>query len=186
MSKETISQPKIGYWLIAIVIVLLVVEICCHISNCVVSESNIVLTFVGILATFVVVSNYAQVKSIEDKMESEITHLNEELEKLRREKKEMRALVKSYDERLTLNDEEKNQVRLAVLKELKGKEKMRIGDICGAIQIENKNPERKTKYISDDRIESVVWNMIESGELKKADNMEHEQKSSYYVCLNNE
>lgn len=50
-----------------------------------IEEAGIVLTFVGILATFIVVSNYAQVKSIEDKMESEITHLNEELEKLRRE-----------------------------------------------------------------------------------------------------
>ena len=52
---------KTNYWLLIISIVLIVVSISLNISTTVITDASIVLVFVGILATFVVVSNYAQV-----------------------------------------------------------------------------------------------------------------------------
>lgn len=69
---ENNKERSHKYWFLwiiitTLIIVLLGVSICCHISSCVIKNENVVLTFVGILATFVVVSNYAQVKDIERK-----------------------------------------------------------------------------------------------------------------------
>jgi hypothetical protein len=56
-----------------IIIVLLGIDICLHIDLVTITDQNIILTFIGILATFVVVSNYWQVKSIQDEFD-ELLH----------------------------------------------------------------------------------------------------------------
>ena len=45
-----------------------------------ISDQNIILTFVGILATFIVISNYEQVQSIEKKTQKQVDDLKEEME----------------------------------------------------------------------------------------------------------
>jgi hypothetical protein len=70
------------YTLLAcILIVFLGVDISMHISNSIIDNQNIVLTFVGILATFVVVSNYMQVKEIENKFNTTVEAAKEGLQK---------------------------------------------------------------------------------------------------------
>ncbi|MDR1542866.1 MAG: hypothetical protein LBS50_00355 [Prevotellaceae bacterium] len=54
-----------NFWVVFILICLLVIDIAFHISHSVFDSQNLVLGFVGILATFIVVSNYMQVKEIE-------------------------------------------------------------------------------------------------------------------------
>ena len=78
MSKQNSIEEKMklwimkfvsNYWLFGILLFLIGVDISCHFSRCVVSHESIVLTFIGILATFIVVSNYAQVKDLERKLD---------------------------------------------------------------------------------------------------------------------
>lgn len=45
-----------------------------------ISDQNIILTFVGILATFIVISNYEQVQSIEKKTQKQVDDLKGEME----------------------------------------------------------------------------------------------------------
>jgi hypothetical protein len=67
----------IFYWVSGFSFLLSIIAICgafiC--KNTVIVEESIVLTFVGILATFVVVSNYSQVHSIENKVNSYINSI---------------------------------------------------------------------------------------------------------------
>ena len=73
-----------SYWIVGIVIILLGIDICCHIkSGVIVFESDhIILTFVGILATFVVVGNYAQVKEIESKVNTKVNNIDSNISKI--------------------------------------------------------------------------------------------------------
>lgn len=48
--------------------------------NLEITDQNIILTFVGILATFIVISNYEQVQSIEKKTQKQVDDLKEEME----------------------------------------------------------------------------------------------------------
>jgi hypothetical protein len=59
------------YWLI---IILLGIDICCHISyNCVIENINYLFAIIGILATFIVVGNYMQVKDVKDEFNTTVT-----------------------------------------------------------------------------------------------------------------
>ncbi|MDR1983824.1 MAG: hypothetical protein LBQ28_03255 [Prevotellaceae bacterium] len=69
-----------NYWLLGITIILLSINICFSVGHSVIiDDKNIVLVFVGILATFIVVSNYAQVKHIEDRTNNEIEKIKKEI-----------------------------------------------------------------------------------------------------------
>jgi NADH:ubiquinone oxidoreductase subunit 3 (subunit A) len=70
---------KNHWFLIVILIVLLAVDICLKISPNVITKESIVLTFVGILATFVVVGNYFQVKEIEKKFDDKTNGLDSKI-----------------------------------------------------------------------------------------------------------
>ena len=59
-----------GHWLTGLAIILLVLSICFNIGRIEVNDVSIVLAFIGVLATFVVVSNYAQVQGLENKLKS--------------------------------------------------------------------------------------------------------------------
>jgi hypothetical protein len=67
------------FW-IGIIIILLGTILFCLVPRIDINENyaGIVLGFVGILATFIVVSNYAQVKDIENKFETKIKDLKKE------------------------------------------------------------------------------------------------------------
>jgi hypothetical protein len=66
-----------------VLIVFLGIHIGCHIgADCVINEESIVLTAVGILATFVVIGNYFQVKDVEKTFEGK---LNEAERRIRRD-----------------------------------------------------------------------------------------------------
>jgi hypothetical protein len=68
-----------GYWLI---VVLLGTNICCHIGyNCVIKDINIVFAIIGVIATFIVVSNYAQVREIKKEFDAERRDSKNEYEK---------------------------------------------------------------------------------------------------------
>jgi hypothetical protein len=78
---------KSGWFCVGIIIILLGFDFACHIP-CLSVTSNYVgaiLAFVGILATFVVVGNYAQVKDLEHRYLREIETVSEEVEVLRNE-----------------------------------------------------------------------------------------------------
>ncbi len=71
-----------NYWLTIILIVLVGVSIAQHCNKTLVTDSSLVLTFIGILATFVVVSNYAQVRDVEKKCDERIKELSDKLDKI--------------------------------------------------------------------------------------------------------
>lgn len=48
--------------------------------NLEITDQNIILTFIGILATFIVISNYEQIQSIEKKTQKQVDDLKEEME----------------------------------------------------------------------------------------------------------
>lgn len=66
-----------------IALIIAIVAICCSVDEDVlINDQSIVLGFVGILATFVVVGNYAQVKDTERKFEKKIEEINRKLEEI--------------------------------------------------------------------------------------------------------
>ncbi|MDR1339216.1 MAG: hypothetical protein LBK58_04085 [Prevotellaceae bacterium] len=81
--------PKWVYWVWLIVIIaigLSIAAICMDSGimwNVEIVSTSIVLCFVGILATFIVVNNFAQVEKIERQFKSEVGEMNDELSKYR-------------------------------------------------------------------------------------------------------
>ena len=69
-AKNKIAEFVSNYWLFGILLVMTGFNFTCNLCFCHISNEGIILTFVGILATFIVVSNYAQVKNLEDKIET--------------------------------------------------------------------------------------------------------------------
>jgi hypothetical protein len=71
------NKKVFGYWLI---VVLLGVDICCHISyNCVIENINYIFAVIGVIATFIVVSNYAQVKEIRGEVDGKMDEVDEKM-----------------------------------------------------------------------------------------------------------
>jgi hypothetical protein len=88
--KDNVNRkiPKWVYWIWLISIIALGLSLTSifwgyNIKwNVEIISTSIILAFVGILATFVVVSNYAQVKEIKDEFKSKITEIEKETTKL--------------------------------------------------------------------------------------------------------
>ncbi|MBP1638943.1 MAG: hypothetical protein H6Q17_526 [Bacteroidetes bacterium] len=66
-----------NYWLFGASILLLIISIALNISSFVLTNEAIVLVFVGILATFIVVGNYAQVAEIKKEFQDKIKEIND-------------------------------------------------------------------------------------------------------------
>jgi hypothetical protein len=85
--KKKVCRLMCNNWLIVgVVIILLGFDFYCHIPTIDISNIGLVLSFIGVLATFVVISNYAQVHKIERKVENfdkEIRKLKKEIELLK-------------------------------------------------------------------------------------------------------
>ena len=107
--KNILSQLLVvisHYWLFGISIIMLCISIFLNFGNIRIDDTSIVLAFVGILATFVVVSNYAQVKE----MENRINKIESDNEKM---SKNCNINKKSIDEKSTeLNELEGNMYQL--------------------------------------------------------------------------
>ena len=82
---------------VTLIVVTIVFWICAAIvskwSGFVITDTNVVLTFVGVLATFVVISNYAQMKEIKSDAEKQVNILREEIKEI---KKELKKKVTPY------------------------------------------------------------------------------------------
>lgn len=72
------DNNKYIYILFGISIILIFMSITLNISQFVVTNESIVLFFIGVLATFVVVSNYSQVSDIKSNIENKIENLEEQ------------------------------------------------------------------------------------------------------------
>ncbi|MDR3226739.1 MAG: hypothetical protein LBT56_03610, partial [Prevotellaceae bacterium] len=80
--KDEKYISTIFYWISGFSFLFSLIAICgaFFYKNTVLTNESIVLIFVGILATFVVVSNYIQVKSIEDRTEKQINSLQVQID----------------------------------------------------------------------------------------------------------
>lgn len=68
------------YWLLGISLLLLGSSLFLNISNTVITNESIVLVFVGILATFIVVGNYAQVIEIRNNTKKQIEEIENSIQ----------------------------------------------------------------------------------------------------------
>jgi hypothetical protein len=68
-------NTKINFWLLGIAIILLGASIFLNISHTVITNESLVLTFIGILATIIVVGNFAQVAEIRNDTTKQINDL---------------------------------------------------------------------------------------------------------------
>lgn len=53
-----------NHWHLFVIYFLLIVCICLHISSCVITDTTIVIGFIGVLASIIVIGNVAQVHEI--------------------------------------------------------------------------------------------------------------------------
>ena len=93
-----ISRVVGGYWLFGISLIMLGGALASNISHNVITDESVVLVFVGILATFVVVGNYAQVKSIEEKMEKKFEFLDEKTKELENINTDLNDIRSHYED----------------------------------------------------------------------------------------
>ena len=56
-----------------------------YLLGTIIKPENVILTFIGIIATFVVISNYAQVKELENRFTEKETYINSKIDKLNTE-----------------------------------------------------------------------------------------------------
>ena len=70
---EKLKSYVYNFWIVSILIILLVIDIAVHIPHVVIDEQNLVLGFIGAIATLVVVSNYMQVLEIRREFESKVS-----------------------------------------------------------------------------------------------------------------
>lgn len=80
--KDCVTKFCSNYWLFGIAVVLLGADTVFHISSMVViTDTTIVLAFMGGLATFVVIGNYIQVQNIKNEFEAKVVEMKKEFEK---------------------------------------------------------------------------------------------------------
>lgn len=87
-SKKKYNKNYI-YSLFGISIILIFISITLNISQSIVTDESIVLLFIGILATFIVVSNYSQVSDIKSNIDNKIEKLEEQQAEVLTLKKQM-------------------------------------------------------------------------------------------------
>ena len=87
--KDKNKCTTIFYWVSGISFLMSSIAFCyaCVSRKVIIDDESIVLIFVGILATFVVVGNYAQVKSIEQDFSQKVGELKYEFDKKSQEQK---------------------------------------------------------------------------------------------------
>jgi peptidoglycan hydrolase CwlO-like protein len=101
-----------NFWIVSILIILLGINICLHVSHTIIIDGqNLILGFIGIIATFVVVGNYIQVVDVKNEFReklraaenlgNEIKMLEEKFEKTANDAKEIESKVKEVYRKIT-------------------------------------------------------------------------------------
>ena len=112
-----ISMRKIFKFLLGLVLLVIIGAIVCCIVGffcprfTYLNADNIVITFLGVLATFVVISNFSQVADIRDRTEKELDRMQKQmdLKELEQEKKIYMPSEKAED-LMSKNEEVRNLV----------------------------------------------------------------------------
>jgi hypothetical protein len=89
METKKKNNKNYIYSLFGISIILIFISITLNISQYIVTDESIVLLFIGILATFIVVSNYSQVSDIKSNIDNKIEKLEEQQVEVLTLKKQM-------------------------------------------------------------------------------------------------
>ena len=89
METKKKNNKNYIYSLFGISIILIFISITLNISQYIVTDESIVLLFIGILATFIVVSNYSQVSDIKSNIDNKIEKLEEQQAEVLTLKKQM-------------------------------------------------------------------------------------------------
>lgn len=97
-----------NYWLAGIAIILLIFSIGIHFKSIEYYDSALMLGFIGILATFIVVGNYAQVMTIRDDSKETIRETKDEISKAI---EEMRA---DFDNRIKTANEKNDELTITI------------------------------------------------------------------------
>lgn len=84
------------YTLIGISLVISVVAISFHIAQFTIDNTSIILVFVGILATFVVISNYAQVMSVKNEFTAQVKENKNDIDGLYKKNEKQMFKFLSY------------------------------------------------------------------------------------------
>lgn len=160
-----------------------------------------ILTFVGILATFIVVGNYLQVVKIEEKFVSEVEKLKNEnetnLEKINNSIEELKKYTFEASYIAAINNdyisksekEEDNEIQESEISknilEIIGDKSMTIESLANQVMTKNKNENYDTKVVSNRRVYIVVKKLINNKTLKIVGNFDATSFESYIVKLNN-
>ena len=87
-----------NHWLIGLAILLLAISIALNIDHSTIAKESIVLGFVGVLATFIVVGNYAQVKAIESQSDNRIKEIEDKFKELEGIFNQLNEISHSYSD----------------------------------------------------------------------------------------
>ncbi len=88
-NKKVTKQSQMRYscyWILGFSILVNIISLAFHFLNrsIICSDQSIVLVFIGILATFIVIGNYAQVKNLENEFKKTINDIEKKYEQLYR------------------------------------------------------------------------------------------------------
>lgn len=155
-------------WLFGLAIIMLGASIISNISYYIVTNESIVLFFVGVLATFVVVGNFAQTKSIKDELEEKNEQLQKNTDETQNKIKSILillnlALALSYETDNTIDEETEKKIGEKVKNMIEEKRENIINE-----QVEN-----KIKKIEENAIKII----------KKIDFSEYDKNGVEYESL---
>lgn len=130
VAKEFLTS---NWFLFFLLVILLGFDIYSRISFVCITNESIVLVFVGILATFVVISNYAQVKDLENKVNNQDNIIKKEIYEIQRniidiQKEEKIKLIPMQDDLKLILISDNKQQEQAIIEKLRkygDKEKIR-------------------------------------------------------------
>jgi len=107
--KKLFNDLGYSLYLLLVIIPVLwgVLYVCHRTQGWNLSDTNLIITFLGVLATFVVVSNFSQVTNIENKTKSALKDFEQQLNKLvdANDEKSQVSRLKKVEERLNSLDE---------------------------------------------------------------------------------
>lgn len=101
-------NKTINFWLFGISLILLGASLFLNISNTIITNESIVLVFVGILATFIVVGNFAQVTEIRNNTNSQIVDLELKTQKKIDELNNLYAKITEASEKISIIEKKIN------------------------------------------------------------------------------
>lgn len=101
-------NKTINFWLFGISLILLGASLFLNISNTIITNESIVLVFVGILATFIVVGNFAQVTEIRNNTNSQIVDLELKTQKKIDELNNLYTKINEASEKISIIEKKMN------------------------------------------------------------------------------